>query len=108
MRPAISPRVLHVAARQNFIDRFAADVRYYMTLQPRQLPSRYFYDDLGSSLFEAICRLPWYPITTAERHLLDVHARYGGAATSTEPAKPTGAGMPTQMPHRDYNELQLL
>ena len=25
----------------------------------------------------------------------------------TEPAKPTGAGMPTQMPHRDYNELQL-
>ena len=24
-----------------------------------------------------------------------------------EPAKPIGAGMPTQMPHRDYNELQL-
>jgi hypothetical protein len=46
-----------------------------MTQQPRQLPSRYFYDELGSSLFEAICRLPWYPITTAERGLLDVHAR---------------------------------
>jgi len=75
MRPAISPRVLHVAARQDFTDRFAADVRYYMTQQPRQLPSRYFYDELGSSLFEAICRLPWYPITTAERRLLDAHAR---------------------------------
>ena len=75
MRPAISSRVVHVAARQDFINRFAADVRYYMTQQPRQLPSRYFYDELGSSLFEAICRLPWYPITTAERRLLDVHAR---------------------------------
>jgi SRSO17 transposase len=34
--------------------------------------------------------------------------RNGGGATSTESARPTGAGMPTQMPHRDYNELQLL
>ena len=46
-----------------------------MTQQPRQLPSRYLYDALGSSLFEAICRLPWYPITTAESRLLDAHAR---------------------------------
>ena len=31
---------------------------------------------------------------------------HGGAAvTSTEPAKPTGAGMPTQMPHHDHNQL---
>ena len=33
--------------------------------------------------------------------------RNGGAATSNEPAKPTAAGTPIQMPHRDYNELQL-
>jgi hypothetical protein len=33
--------------------------------------------------------------------------RSGGAATSTGPAKPTCAGMATQMPHRAYNELQL-
>ena len=31
-----------------------------------QLPSRYLYDALGSALFEAICRLPWYRITRAE------------------------------------------
>ena len=37
---------------------------------PRQLPSKYFYDELGSSLFEAICRLPWYRITRAESALL--------------------------------------
>ena len=49
--------------------RFAADVRRSLALSPRQLPSRYLYDDLGSALFEAICRLPWYRITRAEEHL---------------------------------------
>jgi dimethylhistidine N-methyltransferase len=54
---------------------FAADVQYYLQLDPRQLPSRYFYDDLGSWLFEAICRLPWYPLTRAETRLLTAHRR---------------------------------
>ena len=31
----------------------------------------------------------------------------GGAATSTAPAKPTSAGMPTPRQHHDHNELQL-
>jgi L-histidine N-alpha-methyltransferase len=53
---------------------FAEDVAYYLQLTPRQLPSRYLYDDLGSALFEAICRLPWYPIARAERELLHLHA----------------------------------
>jgi dimethylhistidine N-methyltransferase len=57
------------------LDAFAGDVEYYLQLTPRQLPSRYFYDPLGSALFEAICELPWYPITRAERALLDVHGR---------------------------------
>jgi dimethylhistidine N-methyltransferase len=55
--------------------RFAEDVAYYLTQTPRQLPSRYLYDDLGSSLFEAICRLPWYPITRTEQRLLRLHRR---------------------------------
>jgi uncharacterized SAM-dependent methyltransferase len=46
-------------------DAFAADVRYYLALNPRQLPSRYLYDDLGSALFEAICHLPWYRVTSS-------------------------------------------
>jgi len=57
------------------IDSLAGDVQYYLTLTPRQLPSRYFYDPLGSALFEAICELPWYRITKAERALLERHAR---------------------------------
>jgi dimethylhistidine N-methyltransferase len=53
--------------------RFAADIQYYLTQNPRQLPSRYLYDALGSALFEAICRLPWYRITRAEQRLLTTH-----------------------------------
>jgi dimethylhistidine N-methyltransferase len=56
-------------------DPFAAEVCEYLQRTPRQLPSKYFYDELGSALFEAICRLPWYRITRAESALLARHAR---------------------------------
>jgi dimethylhistidine N-methyltransferase len=53
---------------------FAADVARDLQLTPKQLQSKYLYDALGSSLFEAICRLPWYRITRAESQLLERHA----------------------------------
>jgi L-histidine N-alpha-methyltransferase len=53
---------------------FAAEVKRDLALAPKQLQSKYLYDALGSSLFEAICRLPWYRITRAERRLLEQHA----------------------------------
>ena len=56
------------------VAQFAGDVRHYLTLTPRQLPSRYLYDPLGSALFDAICQLPWYGITRAETRLLARHA----------------------------------
>src|SRR5438067_7294229 len=68
----------HSAAPQNVTvaeNDFASDVEYYLTLQPRQLPSRYLYDPLGSALFDAICRLPWYRITRGETRLLATHGR---------------------------------
>jgi len=49
---------------------FAEDVRRDLALLPKQLQSKYLYDGLGSSLFEAICFLPWYRITRAETRLL--------------------------------------
>jgi L-histidine N-alpha-methyltransferase len=49
---------------------FAEDVRRDLALSPKQLQSKYLYDGLGSSLFEAICFLPWYRITRAEARLL--------------------------------------
>jgi L-histidine Nalpha-methyltransferase len=57
------------------LEAFASDVQYYLTQTPRQLPSRYLYDALGSALFEAICQLPWYRITRAEQRLLTRHGR---------------------------------
>ena len=59
---------------RSLLAEFAADVERDLALEPRQLQSKYLYDALGSSLFEAICRLPWYRITRAEHRLLARHA----------------------------------
>ena len=70
-----NPRDTRQGARADALADFAADLRYYLTQDPRQLPSRYLYDALGSALFEAICHLPWYPLTSAELRLLNAHGR---------------------------------
>jgi dimethylhistidine N-methyltransferase len=70
MRPSAAS-----AATESDRKQFAEDVEYYLSLSPRQLPSQYLYDELGSALFDAICRLPWYPITRAEMDLLAAHGR---------------------------------
>ncbi len=72
MQPSAAPAS---AVARTALEAFAGDVEYYLTLTPRQLPSRYLYDALGSALFEAICVLPWYRITQAERALLRRHGR---------------------------------
>lgn len=56
------------------LSEFATEVRRDLALAPKQLQSKYLYDALGSSLFEAICRLPWYRIARAEHRLLVAHA----------------------------------
>ena len=56
------------------LDTFAADAVRDLQRQPKQLQARYLYDPLGSSLFDAICRLPWYRITRSEAMLLQRHA----------------------------------
>jgi dimethylhistidine N-methyltransferase len=76
-------------AAANDRQRLAPDVQYYLTLSPRQLPSRYLYDALGSSLFVAISHLPWYAVTRAEgrllgRHGQDIVARSGPASIVVE------------------------
>ena len=40
----------------------------------KELPCRYLYDDLGSSLFEAITYLPEYGLTRADERLLQQHS----------------------------------
>ena len=54
---------------------FASDVHSGLSSRPKVLPPKYFYDELGSALFEAICRLPEYYLTRAESELLGNYSR---------------------------------
>jgi dimethylhistidine N-methyltransferase len=56
------------------ITQFAADVRMGLTLGQKKLYPKYFYDELGSTLFEAITFLPEYGLTRADARLLRSHA----------------------------------
>jgi dimethylhistidine N-methyltransferase len=54
---------------------FASDVRAGLTRTgQKELPSKYFYDDVGSTLFEVISHLPEYGLTRADERLLRRHA----------------------------------
>ena len=53
---------------------FAEDVARDLAQTPKRLQPKYLYDALGSTLFDAICRLPWYRITRAEMALLTQYA----------------------------------
>ena len=66
--------VIHRLARDEVSDEFAKDVRAGLSGRPKTIPPRYFYDDLGSQLFEAICLLPEYYLTRAESEILSRHA----------------------------------
>ena len=50
---------------------FASDVREGLS-QPgqKELPCQYFYDDVGTALFEAITVLPEYGLTRADARLI--------------------------------------
>ncbi len=53
---------------------FRLDVIEGLRRQPKQLPSRWLYDDAGSALFEDITRLPEYYPTRTETAILGDHA----------------------------------
>lgn len=59
------------------------DVRRGLADSPKHLPSRYFYDERGCELFDAITELPEYYLTRAEEALLRSHA--GDIIRATEP-----------------------
>ena len=52
----------------------AEDVRRGLSTQPKRFLPKYFYDQLGSQLFEAICLLPEYYLTRAQNEILDRYA----------------------------------
>ncbi len=53
---------------------FADDVRTGLGAAQKHLSPKYFYDALGSALFEAITQLPEYYLTRAETEILNLYA----------------------------------
>ena len=66
--------ILENERAQDRLATMSVDVRSGLGKAPRSLPPKYFYDDEGSRLFDAICDLPEYYLTRAEHALLDRHA----------------------------------
>ena len=74
---------------------FLNDVLGGLSQSPKTLPCKYFYDERGSELFEAICRTQDYYVTRTEMALLehyagDIAAVIGERACIIEPG--SGAG----------------
>src|SRR5215469_11330049 len=58
----------------DFASDFARDVIAGLTTKPKMLWAKYFYDDQGSALFEAITALPEYYPTRTELGILEERA----------------------------------
>lgn len=57
--------------QQEFLEEVTAGLNQY----PRRLPCKYFYDQRGSQLFDAICELDEYYLTRAELDIMRQHAK---------------------------------
>lgn len=60
----------------SYAEEIARDVRLGLSGDQKRLPSKYFYDEQGSRLFEEICMLPEYYPTRTEMAILQ---KYAGA-----------------------------
>jgi L-histidine Nalpha-methyltransferase len=69
--PSKDPRLfIHNLVKRDPLAGFADDVRKGLSAQQKRFLPKYFYDELGSQLFEAICLLPEYYLTRAENEIL--------------------------------------
>src|SRR6202043_1652967 len=55
-------------------DQLRADVLRGLHAPEKHLPSKYFYDEAGSTLFERITQLPEYYLTRSELAIMEEHA----------------------------------
>lgn len=67
------PSLLSPAVRDETRSRFAADLVEGLGRSPKALPPKYFYDGVGSALFEQITQLPEYYPTRTEIDILRAH-----------------------------------
>ena len=69
-----------------------AEARRGLTATPKHLPPKWFYDERGSALFEAITREPEYYLTRREREILRARAGDIARATGAETLVELGSG----------------
>lgn len=74
------------------VDELRKDVRDGLTSTPKWLSPKYFYDAVGSELFERITELPEYFPTRTERALLEEHALDIAEATESTMLIELGSG----------------
>ena len=65
---------IHNFVKRDPLANLADDVRKGLTTSPKRFLPKYFYDELGSQLFDAICLLPEYYLTRAENEILHRYA----------------------------------
>jgi len=78
----------------------ARDVAAGLGQSPRELPPKYFYDSVGSMLFERICELPEYYQTRAERSII--------SRLSSELVRRTGTGTIVELGAGSASKTRLL
>jgi len=66
--------VIHNLVKHDPSAGFAEDVRKGLSSETKRLLPKYFYDELGSLLFDAICLLPEYYLTRAENEIIERYA----------------------------------
>lgn len=72
---------------------FCSDVRAGLLQRgQKSLPPKYFYDTIGSLLFEAITQLPEYGLYRAEQQLLEEHAAHIGNSSNAVNVIELGSG----------------
>ncbi len=69
------------------------EVRAGLSSKPRSIAPKYFYDEAGSRLFDAICELPEYYLTRTERALLERFADDLVQSVRAEALIEIGSGM---------------
>jgi L-histidine Nalpha-methyltransferase len=72
--------------------RLVEDARHGLLGSPKALSPLWFYDEVGSALFEEITRLPEYYLTRAERALLEAHAGDVAALSGADTLVELGSG----------------
>lgn len=96
MSPFLLTRTLPVDATDAAL---RADVRDGLTVRPKTLPPKWFYDAHGSDLFEEITRLPEYYPTRAEREILIGHAAHIARASGARTVIELGSGSSDKTRH---------